>query len=475
MSDEYQFTSGQYPYPLNKVLTAGGDFCKPFIEGDPSEIVPDVDNWYVICCTPDQMNKIQSSLEVGAPIAFADFYNDVIQLVDQAVQFPNSFGGAPCVDLCQLIIDCINSTPELQQLISDFSLAAPIPLDQPASSEILAKSLISDNSSCDNDRLFGAVTGIVDLINNLAEDFIEILQDQQNTIGRITELIEVIPGIGEIIPADLATLVENFVEDMINLYQAAYTQVLRDQFRCDLFCLAIDDCNVNFEEIMQYFSDQLSVALPIDEYTDFIGLYITGDFTGTTLVAAWHLFVVGTVAYGSSVLNVSADQMVRMISAMFNDPDSDWMTVCDECGVCVQYDFSIDTQGWTQVTALPSAVPRGLYITDVGWNGNPATIPGQAGCQLDFTGTLDTVTITLDSDITGDQQWIVLVDGVNEGSVNLPGSTQTFNLSGISVADEVMVFAIDNSLAAGLPGANLPSFNIVSVELCGTGIPEAGA
>ncbi len=256
---------------------------------------------------------------------------DVIQRVMECSAITgSSYEGCMILD-CQEIIDCINSTPELRQLISKLGSGYPVPLDQTPISSISDMSMISDNTGCDNDRLFGAITGLVDLMNAIAEDFLERLQDQANTVSRIAELIEVIPGVGELVPADLVTLAENFLEDLLNLYQSEYTVALRDKYRCDLFCLYKDDCNFSIEEAMEYFAEQITEGINIVDFGSFIGQYILGEFTGPSLVASWNVLILGMLQFGSEVLDINADQMVLMVSAMFNDPDSDWTILCDEC------------------------------------------------------------------------------------------------------------------------------------------------
>ena len=297
---------------------------------------------------------------------------DVIQRVMECSAITgSSYEGCMIID-CQEIIDCINSTPELRQLISKLGTGYPVPLDQPPITSISDMSMISDNTACDNDRLFGAVTGLVDLMNDIAEDFLERLQDQANTVSRIAELIEVIPGVGEVVPADLVTLAENFLEDLFNLYQSEYTVALRDQYRCDLFCLYKDDCNFSIEDAMDYFAEQITEGINIVDFGSFIGQYILGEFTGPSLVASWNVLILGMLQFGSEVLNIDADKMVLMVSAMFNDPDSDWTILCTECpeGWTREFDFTVDDQDWNAILATPNNTPRADYITDTGWTAN---------------------------------------------------------------------------------------------------------
>ncbi len=397
---EYSFRKGLYPYPLKYLPSDGGTVPDVFVPGNAA-VQSGTTNWYIFCLTPEQLQGFRNIINVGSPIVYQDEFQTWWQRWAQLEQFPNTIPEDSCLDLCQLIIDCINNTPELQQLIQNQALAAAVEPDAEADSSILATDLISDTTNCDDDKIFGAITGLIDLINNLAEDFIQILQDQNNTIGRLAQLIETIPGVGELAPADLGELLESFIEDMEQLYLAAYTQALRDEYRCDLFCDYRIDCNFSFLEVFQYFENKVTGSISLDSFDDFIGFYITGQFTGETLVAAWHAFVMGILAYGSSVLGINEDQMVRMVSALFNDPDSDWQTLCTDCGWVWNSDFANDQNIWQPFTGTYG--DYATYTASVGFE----SVDSQTGTTTysrllqietqEFTPTIiDTITVNFD-------------------------------------------------------------------------------
>ena len=338
-----------YPYSYRTILEQ--DSPDDFVVGDPQSSDPC--NFFVVSLNDDEKRKFTSALLAGLDLLYPDEFVYLFQLWLQPTEFPNSFppstiGACNPVDLCQLILQCIQDTPSLQQAIAQYGGGGySVPLDSPFDTEILGTNLISDNSSCDNDKLFGAMTGLVDLINDLATDFIQILQDNVNTAARVAELIEVIPGIGEVVPADIVTLAENFCEDLQNAYDAAYTVALRDEMRCDLYCLAQDECQVDFAEILAYYEGKLGF-INVSDFDDFFGQYITGAFIGNQLVYAWYYFVIGMFSFGSEVLNIDQDKFVKMISALFNDPDSDWSVICDSCTPCqlpIDIDFEDQTAG----------------------------------------------------------------------------------------------------------------------------------
>lgn len=329
---KYPFFTGQYPYPLVNVLTDGGADNEPFYDGDPLTAIPDTPNWYVFCATPDEILAIRSSIEVGAPIAYPDSYNPIVNIIEQAFQFPNQIPEGSCMEICQLIIDCIMDTPELRDLISSVALSGVTAQLTDAINENIAGSDISDGQSedCNNDNLFGMTTGLVDLINNLAVDLSEQITASTNQAARLGDGIEAIPVVGILPLDDALQFSESFLGDIAENYDASYTELVRDQFRCDLFCIAqANDCLLTFGMIFDYFNGLLAESLITIDLEDLLESLTQGVFSGVELVYGWHAFVSGMMLFGTSILNIDAIKMAKIVGALWNDPDSDWEIICD--------------------------------------------------------------------------------------------------------------------------------------------------
>lgn len=326
----YDLPNGQYPFPLNFLASEGGVNPVPFVAGNPF-VEPDSENWFVLCLTPDEMLDLISVIDVGAPIAFPDTYNVITQKYMQMREFPNQIPEGSCMDLCTLILNCIDSTPELQQAIAQYSLGSSIPIDGEVDTIIAGTNVLRDAVGCDDDNLFGMTTGITDLYNNLALDILEQLVASVNTIGQMGDIIEAIPVLGLAPVDDILQFIEAFVDNLLQNYESEYTVALRDDIRCDLFCLARANCNLTFEEIFDYYNSKLIESI---ELTDVIALILymnVTTFTGDKIVYAWNAFVAGIFMFAGDVIGIDSAQLITMVSAMFNDPDSDWSTVCDEC------------------------------------------------------------------------------------------------------------------------------------------------
>lgn len=317
--------------PLKFPLTRSVD-----IESDtPNDAITitDLSNW----STPDPDEKIDivlnvslneyvalaNAIDVGRDIAYGDNSIEIWFLWIR---------GLISMNICQSVLDCINTNQDIQQAIASYALGSSIEPTTPVNTTIAGSNVITQNIGCNDDNLFGAVTGIVDLYNNLARDIIQILVANTNQIGRLGDLIEMIPVVGLLPVDDALQFVESFITDFEQNYLGAYTLILRDKYRCDLFCIAQGDCEITFQDIFDYFNNQLlNPHAPTDPLA--LVLYLSSNlFLGEQLVIAFNLLVAGIFLFAGDILNVNSGKLVNMVSALFNDPDPDWAILCTVCG-----------------------------------------------------------------------------------------------------------------------------------------------
>lgn len=422
MSDGYDFFTGQYPYPLTNVASDGGDFCKPFVPGDPLTAIPDVENFYVICCTPDQMAKIVSSLEVGAPIAYPDFYNDVIQLVDQAVQFPNSFEGAPCVDLCELILECIQTTPELQQAIATYSLTPNINITTPENPGILGTNILPAPVDCDLDSIFGMTLQFADFLNTLSEDVLELFVTAFAAPGRLGDLIEAIPVIGELPADDILQSLEKIATQVNDSYQAAYDSQIREDIACALFCIAQEGCELTFEGARDWFQDQIVEEVSNLDFATVMNDIIANNWLGEQSIYLMHWFLLDAMIFGTEVLGIDHNRMLKTISTFYNDPNPDWSLLCECTGLwAYNSDFPTGEEGWQPFEDVaPADDPRAVWVSGQGWNS--VDVPA-SGSQFD---RVDDIFIDIDPTHVDE---IVLTYNLTKGSYNNTNSVAVLILA----------------------------------------------
>lgn len=350
----YDLKNGLLPFPLNYLASEGGSDTTPFVDGDKS-LITSGENWYVLCLDPDDFNDLLSVIAVGAPIALPDTYGKITQQINQLAQFPNQIPEDSCMDLCQLILDCIGEEAALQQAIATYSLASPIAQNATEIQAHLDAQLVNDPVGCDNDMIFGMTTGFTDLMNDVSEDILEAFVAATSPAGRIGDIIEAIPVIGEAPLDDLFQFVESMMNDINDAYDGAYTVQVRDDIRCDLFCLAKDnDCVLTLEMARDYFFDELAESIDLTTWDGFLDDIIEIIFAGTPAVWGMHLLIVQAMIFGAELVHFDTNRLIRTVQSLYNDPDSDWTTVCDECPTptnCLNYLDSVEND-----TVLPTSL-----------------------------------------------------------------------------------------------------------------------
>jgi len=380
------------PYPLRYLATDGGNDLTLFVENQSKQPLVD-NNWFILCVTPQQMTDILSVVNIGAPIVFPDTYNVMFQLFAQLNEYPNEIPEESCMDLCTLILNCINTNTDIQNAIALYGRTAGLEGTTPSNPTIEGTNILRDNPDCNPDNLFGAITGMVDFINSTAEDIIEIWSNQVSQGGRIGDLIESIPIIGEAPLDDIFQLMEGFVEDLFQNYLASYTVALRDEYRCDLFCLMKDNCQFDMLALFDYFNDRLTVSLSLTNVNDFIQLMLSQQNTGTALVDAFHAFAIGTMLFGGDIIGIDLDKFVTIVSSMFNDADSDWNILCTDCGWTSQLDFTTSDYGFV-ISTWDGGTAGGSWVSGTGFVSSAVQISGVNNNLVYISLSTDSFTLT---------------------------------------------------------------------------------
>lgn len=347
---KYDLNKGLYPYPLKYLPSDGGTVSEVFVAGDPT-VQPASNNWYVFCMTPEQLQGFRNIINVGAPIVYQDTYQEWWQRWAQLEQFPNEIPENSCMDLCQLILDCINSTPEIQQAIAAYAGTFQPSTDQGEQQEILDTDFVQGQAPCDNDNLFGLTTGLTDLLNQMAEDLLEILVNAPAALGRVGDIIEAIPVVGLLPFDDILQFSEKLATQVNDAYQAAYDTQIRDDFRCDLFCIAQDTCTLTIEQARDYFKDKITATVSDTDFLTIVNDILANNWLGEQSIYMMNWLILDTIIFGGEFLGIDHNRIATQIAALFNDPDSDWQILCTQCVDWVwDSDFANSQNIWVPTT-----------------------------------------------------------------------------------------------------------------------------
>lgn len=328
---EYDFKGGTYPFPLSYLPSDGGLVTRPYVSGNPNDALDSGDNFYIICCTSDEFTSLLSAIAVGAPQINELNYNVLDQIIMQAYEFPNGFGGASCMDLCDLLLQCLQTDTAVQQEIARLSNTASIDDTTPQNSTNEAVDLFGSPATCDNDQIFGMVVQFTALLNVVSEDILEKAVNGFSLPGRLGDMIEAIPVIGEMPFDDIAQFTEALATDVNDAYVAAYDTALSEDIACGLFCLTQDDCELTMATARDYFKGLLIDFISGLNMLDIIGDILDGAWLGDQAVYMMHYFILETLIIGGEILGVDVDRLATTIATYYNDPDSDWSTLCTSC------------------------------------------------------------------------------------------------------------------------------------------------
>jgi hypothetical protein len=378
--------------------------------------------------------------------------------------FPNQFPeGLECnVDICDLVLSCIENNTDIQRAIGGFSSTSSIISTTPINPTIEALDSLSGQSviDCDYDNMFGATTGITDLFNAISSDFYEMLIAATNAARALEELIKAIPVV-ETLPFDEAIGFAGKLADQVaEAYDAAYTTQVRDEIRCELFCIGLENCSLTLVQIRDYFRDKL--VSPPQTGQDFLAIVediLVNNWIGEQAIWVSHLLIVETLLYGGEFTGIDANKLVFQISALWNDPDPDWSILCTDC----QWTYTVDLTTTLGVWTVDPT--RGQWINGVGvqatngltrmFNNGIATPNNVTSCEMTFSHPSSSY----------QARFIVVGDTTYDANQNFAASAQSVYTQDAQSVDNVT----DITLTLNRSGEPASNATITAITITGIG------
>lgn len=364
MPNDYGVKRLFYPYSYRTLIEQDSTFA--LVTGDNSNIVQGC-NWFILDLTPDEMLKFSSAMLAGLDLLYPDNFIELYEKFWlQPSEFPNSVPDNSCMDICDLVLNCINTDTDIQQAIANYSVGSSINGQTVEVQEILDDQLIANPVGCDSDHIYGMTLQLTQFVNQINEDILELFVNAPFAMARIGDIIEAIPGVGELPFDDMFQFVESFLEDVNDAYQAAYTLSLEIEIACDLFCLAEDNgCILDYQDARDYFYTKLALAIDTTDWLSFVEDIIANNLIGTATVYAMYLVFFQTLIYGGEILGQNFTKVTNLVASMFNDPDSDWSINCD-CDPPPDYTFDF-TSANSWVLYIGNEGNRGVYTGGIGY------------------------------------------------------------------------------------------------------------
>lgn len=480
MSNGYDINRLPYPLSFRTRLIAGLAYNADAVNPSPSDC-----SWFVLQLSHDERLKLTSAMQAGLDQIYPDEYVDLFQLWLQATNYPNRFppsNGGNCmpIDLCSLILECIETTPELQQAIGSYSLTSSITDTTPENPSNLATDILLGQGavSCDNDNLYGASLQLTQLLNTVSENLLDIFVNGFNNASNLATVIEAIPVVGELPFDDILDFLEKVAIQINTAYQSAYDTQLEEDISCLFFCETQANCELTFEQARDVIKAELATTVSVQDFASIINDMIANNWFGQQSVYVFFYFILETVILGGEILGLDVNRFAKTVATYFNDPNPDWSTLCD-CAFDWQYtlldgsnvDPSVD--GWT--------IPYGAYdaVDDV-VVGEKFTQTNIAMIRFDFDSAYDINYIKMRYDVTQiengrnqviefrDDQGVVQYNEVI--SVDYPPENQTDTL----LFDEAVTVAngwylrIFSQATEGSPGDGQAILSAVVIRGTGT-------
>lgn len=255
-----------------------------------------------------------------------------------------------CMDFCQMMIDCIETTPALRDAIQD-SVGGYSDVDgNPLRWQTDA---IETVPGCNLDDTWGYVKALWDYINQNNKDFLQILAEAGNQQEQIARMISGIPLFNQLPFDEIADWLGSLGDYNLEAYNASITTEINEKIWCDLFCIAQDQgCHLTFEDVWEYMLGEFGgVNFPTlgATFAELVLFMVTGTYLNDRIVYLWTLVQLGIMFIGAEFLGVSS-MNTYAIHAQNGDPDDDWQTLCDDCPSFWSHEFVFESPtpaGWT--------------------------------------------------------------------------------------------------------------------------------
>lgn len=390
------------PYPINRRTLLEQDDLFPFVSGNPED--SDDCSWFVIQLSNENRLKFTSALLAGMDLIYPDEFVSLMQLWLQPTEFPNTFPpasiGCDPVDLCQLMIECIETTPELRDLIQSVVDGMP----DAGGQESRIQSTVFADGTCNNDVLYGYSKALWQYINASSIDALQIISEATNASEQLSKLITaVIPGM-ELLPVDeVLGWIESFGNYNLEAYEASITVGLEEQIICDLFCLSVENgCTLDFDTVYEYFIDKMGgVSIPTATATlsEWVYFMVVGSYPTDRIVYMWSAFQLGLAFMGYKFLGLSTVERYSLI-AQTGDPDNDWELLCDDCGWVYESDFPTSQEGWDIIDS--GYGDDGTWVITDGFESADVRIGVSTWCRIIYieqtivSTAINTVTVNYD-------------------------------------------------------------------------------
>lgn len=290
-----------------------------------------------------------------------------------------------CIDLCQVIIDCIEDpqsgvSDAISNIVAGNTYIDSRNYGQSQSGKDLAG---GNNPECDFDAWFGGIMELVDSANQNNVDALQILEVATNLNEWIGQVAGGIFGIEAPVAQSIADWALFIQQSILENYEAEITQEYLETLYCDLWCIATENCELTPEQITNYFFERLSSQLTFESLlNETLTFLFAGIWTGTEIADVMFLSQFAFRAQLGRWFDFIGFNSINLDLALgFNNPDSDWELLCDEC----PRPWTVEYLDGSGDPALDGWVANfGTYNSGNDWYDGTTQTSSSKGVQLEY-------------------------------------------------------------------------------------------
>jgi len=314
----------------------------------PSQFPIDPDEKTYICfeLSLNEFVKIASALDVGRDIAYPE----------EEVKLWDIWSGR-MVDICQLVADCINNPDSpVSQALKDFNLSNSNP-NAPTvggTGQGDTENMVGAAAQgCGFDEIYGNCVSFREQLHQNTLDFFDVIEAVTNNQEAAAKIVGAIPLLETLPIDDIMEMGDNFRQFIVDGYNATYTLTLAQEFECELFCLAQENCELTVKDAFDLLSAKLIGAFPEVENvwntleTCIALINFSGEIASGLIVWSFWCAQLGLANTLNNAFGFSMSDII--VNTKLGTPANDWQLLCDDCSGAWEhiFDFTAGTQGWT--------------------------------------------------------------------------------------------------------------------------------
>lgn len=371
------------------------------------------------------------------------------------------------IDFCQLMIDCIENTPEvfeaIQQQAAERGLPPPSPETAPGSGS--TQSVLV--TGCNLDAIYGQAVALEDYIAQVSRDLVELIVNSPGVLASVLRIIDYIPALGDLpVADDLNDLVTWLQVQGLTTFDAGYTTTLRQNNICAMFELACSDCELSMADITEIYRAGGAIAYNLNDPFRVLLEVVVGNVAPALFVYGVMAVVTAALTTGGEVAGLVGLSGLQTIAAS-GDPDGDWALFCNPCaGSFTQtWDFTVTDGGFS-----PEQGNQAVWASGVGWS---ADVGNQSVSHLirifrSFSSrTLTRIEFTINTQMSGNRDLAAIntEDNGTQTQVLLlqPTTLTTFDTGTISQNADRLNLTISEFFPPGVTSVTIISATVEGI------------